>query len=67
MGSASAGRVHRSVKQMMAKLVDAVYSLMKIEREDELTALINFVSRSDMHESVSQSVLLNLQHKLWVP
>ena len=35
------------MKQTTAKLVDVVYFLMKIKREDELIALINFVSRRD--------------------
>ena len=38
------------MKQTTAKLVDVVYFLMKIKREDELIALINFVSRRDMRD-----------------
>ena len=36
--------------QMTAKLADVVYFLMKTKREDELIALINFVSRRDMRD-----------------
>ena len=36
------------MKQTTVKLVDVVYFLMKIKREDELIALINFVSRHNM-------------------
>jgi len=43
-------RGDRGVKQTTAKLVDVVYFLMKIKREDELIALINFVSRRDMRD-----------------
>ena len=38
------------MKQTTAKLVDVVYFPMKIKREDELIALINFVSRRDMRD-----------------
>ena len=38
------------MKQTMVKLVDIIYFLMKIKREDELIALINFVSRRDMRD-----------------